>query len=120
MLEYFEKVSAVLKEALAGAYVNGKWLPGGFEADKDILIIEPQPVKANDLQMLPEGQRTANWLKTWIDESVLPRQGNNDSSIIVYKGKEFFTYQVNDWQIDGNFYRLFIREITDDESRYHS
>lgn len=117
MLEYFDKIDAQIKTANDGTRVKGKW-QNDYNGPVNIKIIAPQPLKANELEMLPEGERTANWLKTWIAQAVYPRQELKDSSIIVYAGKQFLVYQTNDWFTDGSYYRVVMREITPDESRY--
>jgi len=119
MLSVFDKSSATVKLADNGSYAKGEWTPS-YNAATEIHIVTPQPLKANELQMLDAGERKSNYLKTWFDEKVIPREGLKDSAIVTYAGKDYLVYQVDDWNVQGNFYRIVMREITNDESRYRA
>lgn len=118
MIEFFDKVSASLFAANNGSYVKGVWSPNYSTIGTDVKIIAPQPANANDLQMLEEGERVLNHLKTWIQESVLPRQGAKDSAKIVYDSRTYLVVKTNDRLIDGGFYKIILKEITEDESEH--
>ena len=116
MLQYFnsEKISGQLIRGNSGSYVEGIWVPV-FDAAIDIVLIAPQPLTANDLQMLPDGEHTRNYVVSWIDvTNVKTREYDSDSDRIVIGAKIYKIFQVDDRTILGNYYRFILREIRDD------
>lgn len=69
-----------------------------------IEIVEPQPVRMNELQMLEPGERLSNWRKTWTQSEIIP------GDEIEHNGRKYRIHQVDDRSIDGNFYRVLMRE----------
>lgn len=94
---------------LSSEYVDGKWIP--YYADPvDILIIVPQPVKSNELRQLPEGEFRRNWRKTWLSGSIKMRDGEQDSDVLIYQGRWYKVFQVDDRRQLGNYQRAMIYE----------
>ncbi len=112
MLEYFtaEMVSATLIQGASGAYVAGEWVPA-FVADAPIVIIAPQPVSANFLQMLPDGERRADFLESWSQTRVYPREGGEDSDRITWDGDTYKVFQTENRKPLGNFHHFIMRRL---------
>jgi hypothetical protein len=70
----------------------------------NIQIIEPQPLKMNELAMLEPGERLYNWRTTWTATLIIP------TDEIEYNSKKYRVAQVNDRNIEGSFYRVMMRE----------
>ena len=69
-----------------------------------IEIVEPQPLKMNELAMLDPGERLYNWRKTWTQTEI------NPGDEIEVAGRKYRVHQMDDRSIDGNFYRVLMRE----------
>lgn len=112
MMSYFgaEKREAQLAKGDSGSYVNGEWIPD-FEATTDIIIIVPQPIKANELSMLPDGEKLSDYLKTYTEVKVMPRLGNVDSDKIIYDSRNYKVVQVDNRSELGNFYKVIMRKL---------
>ena len=114
MLQYFtsEMTTATLVSGASGSYVGGEWVPAAG-ASSTIEIIVPQPVAANDLVMLEDGEHLRDYLKTYSETRVFPREENRDADVIQYGGRNYKVMQTDDRATLGNFYR-FIMRWTDD------
>lgn len=112
MLRYFksEMVTASITRYPEGAYVAGEWTPGA-ETTSSIEIIAPQPVKSNELDPLPEGEKVSNYRKTWSEDPLFTRNGFEDSDRITLGGKTYQVYRVDDRATLGNFHRAVMREV---------
>jgi hypothetical protein len=112
MLQYFsrEMVSATLIRGTAGAYVSGEWVPA-FDAGVPISIIAPQPISANALQMLSDGERRGDYLESWSSERVFSREGQDDSDRIVWKGTTYKVTQADDRTSLGNYYKFEMKRL---------
>ena len=116
MLQYFnaEKINAQFVKGDSGSYVDGVWTPV-FNAAVDIKIIAPQPLTANDLQMLPSGEHVQNFVVTWLDSAIAEtREYDKDADRIIIGSKTFKIFQVDDRTTLGKYYRCILREIRDD------
>jgi hypothetical protein len=111
MLKYFnnEKITAQLIPGIDGQYVDGEWVPV-FGPVVDIRIIAPQPITANDLVTLPDGEHVRDFVKTYTKEKVYPREDNEDADILFARGKFYKAYQVDDRAVLGKFYRIIMRK----------
>ena len=116
MLSYFtdEMVTATLTPGSAGAYVNGEWV-ASFGTPSSIQIIQPQSLTQDLLNQLPQGERVQNFVQTWTELGADVRAGTMDGDRITFESKEYLVYQAEDRLFSGNFKRLILREITDDE-----
>jgi hypothetical protein len=109
MINLFPRVDAAIYRLANGVFADGKFTPD-FDDPEDIEIIEPQPLRANDLQMLPEGERELNYLKTWTAADAQP------GDRVAYDERLFKVVQMDvRSEIDAGFSRLLIREIKADE-----
>ncbi len=111
MLLYFdaEKVTAGIIRG-AGAYVDGEWVPS-WDAEIPIVIIAPQPVKANELDMLEDGERRSDFLKSWSETKVYPREGQENSDRITWDGDTYKVVQTDNRVTLGDFYRFIMRRL---------
>ena len=113
MLGYFlnETVQATLYRASAGLNVKGVWTPGSYTPES-ISIIAPQPVKADELTMLDDGEHVSDYLKTWTaDTTVATREGTTDADEIEWKGSRYKVMQVDDRATLGNYVRVIMRKV---------
>ena len=112
MLQYFsqEMVSATLIRGAAGSYVDGEWVPA-FEAGVPISIIAPQPISANALQMLSDGERRGDYLESWSTTKVYPREGTRESDQIVWDGTTYKVTQTDNRTPLGNFYKFEMKRL---------
>jgi len=117
MLSYFnsEKISATLYRTSGSSYDDGEWTPA-TPSQTAVEIIAPQPLRSNELQMLPEGERKYNHRVTWITDEIhiwplipdSPTKENPD--IFLIDGKFYKLMQIDDRSVLGNFYRAVMRE----------
>lgn len=76
------------------------------EATAAIEIVQPQPLKMDELAIIEQGERLRNWRKTWTQTAIV------SGDEITHGGKTYLVHQVDDRAIDGGFYRVVMREIT--------
>ena len=107
----FEMVTASLVGGgTDGSYDDeGAYSPGATETPVDIFIVKPQPVTANELQMLPSGERTMDYLKSYLKTTINTRELLVDSDIISYSGRNYKVIQVEDRSQDGGFYKFYLK-----------
>jgi hypothetical protein len=73
--------------------------------------VSPQPLQAQEMQLLPEGARVSDYRKTWARLLVEP----GDEIEFTATGERFVVFQQDPWGDYGNFYRYVIRNIRADE-----
>jgi hypothetical protein len=100
LLAYFPKVSATVSREVK-TQIKGE-VTTGYSAPATIAIVEPQPVKANELVITEPGDRISNYKVTWIGSEIY------DTDEITYRGKKYRVHSVGD-RID-EFYRVIMRE----------
>lgn len=112
MLRFFgrETITAQLIPGATGAYVDGVWVPA-FGAPGPIRIIAPQPITADDLQIIEDGEHVRDYLVSWSKTRVMTREGGEDADRIVFDGDTYKVMQVNDRSILGRFYRFVMRRL---------
>lgn len=118
MLEAFDfaLVPATISRGKAGRYVDGIWKPS-FETPVVINIIIPLPLRSQELEMLPEGERQLNYMKTYVETSIKVRENLQDSDVITCAGKNYKVMQLSPYTIEGQtVYRVIMREIRIDET----
>lgn len=113
MLRYFEKekITVFLIRGGSGAYVNGEWTPT-FDVPVPIRIIAPQPLTANDAQLLPDGEHVRDYLRSWSSVKVYPRERDEDADRIAWRGNIYKVMQCDDRRILGKFYAFEMRKAT--------
>lgn len=113
MLGYFgtETVTATLHNGAAGTNVKGVWTPG-LDAGVTIRMIAPQPVKADELTNLPDGEHVSDYLVTWAETSTLgTREGLKDADRIDWDGDTYKVVQADNRQVLGGFMRVVMRRL---------
>jgi hypothetical protein len=110
LLSYFsdEMTTAQLISGEASAYVGGVWV-SSFAAATPISIIRPQPLIANDMQLLPDGEHVRDYLKSWSETRVFTREGDRDADRIEFDGDTYKVMQNDDRSLDGVFYGFVMR-----------
>jgi len=108
MLSFFasEMVSATLRVEAAGSRTKGIWTPGST-SDTTINILAPQPLRPNEIEMLPSGEFAHNWSVTWL-ESAMGVEPERDR--IVYGGNSYLIMSVSDRTPLGDYYRITMRQ----------
>ena len=117
LLAYFqaEMIAADWTAGDAGTYdASGAWVPAAG-ATVSIDIIAPQPVTANELQMLEDGEHVRDYLKTWTTDPVATRRGVKEADTLAFNGRTYKVMQVDNRDTLGEYQRLVIREITADD-----
>lgn len=110
MLQYFgaETITATWTTGNVGSYVDGEWVPDrGTEST--INIIAPQPIDSNSMTMLEDGEHVKDYLVTWSQTAVSPRQGDQEGDLIEFKGRSYEVMQVDDRSILSPHYRIVMR-----------
>lgn len=79
--------------------------------ETNVNAVLPQPLKAEEMQLLPEGARVSNYLKTWSRTQINPGHEIEWPS----EGVRFVVFQQDPWGSYGNFFRYVIRQIESDE-----
>ena len=82
----------VLRKVIKGEWINGKWV----EAESSEVIIEAnvQPVQFKELMMMPESERTKEWIKIYsVSElrTANERENGWDADEVIWDG---YTYRV--------------------------
>jgi hypothetical protein len=117
MLSYFasEKISDVLIRPGSGQYQDGEWVPDS-PGTTNIEIIAPQPMRPDELQMLPQGERVYNHLVTWMTPEirnwpVVPGSTSTNPDILRIDGSHYKVMEISNRSVLGNFYRVVLREF---------
>lgn len=114
-------VDATLTPLGTWEYVNGIWTeippeePPEEEPDYGIKIIKPQPVRAEDLSMMPAGEYVHNYLKTWTSAAIGLWGFGEAPYELSYNSKDYKVVQVDSWNEYDNFRRVIIREKKENE-----
>lgn len=116
LLSYFpdEMVTAQLTKGNTGSYVNGVWVPV-FDAQGPVTIIRPQPLTANDLQLVEDGRHVRDYLVSWSETRVFTQERERDADKIDFNNDTYTVVQTDDRSLDGVFYRFVMRR--DDPGR---
>jgi len=83
-----------------GSYVNGDWVEG-TEAEI-IRTVNIQPLKPNEILMLPEAERTRQWWKVYSDEDLrTDKEGANGYSAdeFIYQGERYKIMKVSNYEM---------------------
>jgi hypothetical protein len=86
----------VFKRTTNGQYIDGKWVEDQSPTDVPV-IASLQPLKPNELKQLPEGRRTNQSYKMYMDTELQTVTSQNPDTIVV-AGKEFEVFSVASWQ----------------------
>lgn len=93
------EVPVTLKRAAAGTYVRGRFVSGQV-TETQIMISKPQPLRGNQVLILPENRRTEESYTVYAE--VVLRANDESSSklpcdVISYDGKDFEVHNVKNW-----------------------
>lgn len=83
-----------------GSYVNGDWVEG-TEAEI-IRTVNIQPLKPNEILMLPEAERTRQWWKVYSDEDLrTDKEGASGYSAdeFIYQGERYKIMKVSNYEM---------------------
>jgi hypothetical protein len=113
MLRYFESemVDAILLRSGSGSWIDFKWVPAG-DLPTPIRIIAVQPVQANDMQLLPQGEPVRDYVRTYApaDLDIMPRQGDIEPDRIQVDGKTYKVMTVDRRRPLGNYHKIVMRD----------
>jgi hypothetical protein len=112
LLQYFphEKVTVQLVPGDSGSYVDGEWVLV-LSASTPIKIITPQPLTAKEAQLLPDGEHVRDYLKSWSEVKVNPRDGDTDADRIEWDGDTYKVMQADNRATLGGFYAFEMRRL---------
>lgn len=83
-----------------GSYVNGDWVEGTeAEITRTVNI---QPLKPNEILMLPEAERTRQWWKVYSDEDLrTDKEGASGYSAdeFIYQGERYKVMKVSNYEM---------------------
>jgi len=85
----------VIRRKVAGTYVNGLWVEGGFT--NITILASVQPLNGEQLEMLPEGRRTTQSVKIYTDTKLQTVTSANPDILLAF-GDEFEVITVEPWQ----------------------
>jgi len=114
MMPFFgsEMISATHTTRAADTYnAAGEVVPGAITA-ATVKIIAPQPVKADELEMLEGGERVSDYLKSYTHSTVQTRRGSIPADTITVYGEMYKVVQVENRPI-GEFRKFIMRRIDD-------
>lgn len=117
MLEAFDfaLVNASILRGKDGHYLDGVWKQS-FDNAVIIQIINPLPLRSNELQMLPEGERALNYVKTFVETDISVREDLKDSDLIVCAGKTYKVMQLSPYTLEGETVtKVIMNEVKSDE-----
>ena len=93
------EVPVTLKRSTAGTYVRGRFVPGQV-TETPIMVSKPQPLRGNQVLILPENRRTEESYTVYAEVVLRANdEGPNKlpCDVITYKGKDFEVHNVKDW-----------------------
>jgi len=64
------KTTLTIKRTSAGSYVNGRWVDGTTVAPAPTITANVQPANTRDLLLLPESERTKEWVKVYTTDLI--------------------------------------------------
>ena len=97
----------------SGSYnESGEWEPG-IPITTPIRMIEPQPLREQDLNMLEDGERASDFRKTWIKTiwEIKTREDNRDADTIEYGRFVFKVHRVETREGFGKFQQVILRNV---------
>jgi hypothetical protein len=100
LINYFPKVTALISHERQ-TRTKGE-VSIGFSAPLPIAIVEPQPIKSDELVLTEPGDRLSNYRVTWAGSEILT------TDVLTYRGKTYRVHSVGD-RVD-EFYRAILRE----------
>lgn len=101
--EDFETTFSIIRER--GAFDEGRWVPTTVQLDGISGIV--QPAQASELEFMPEGQRTGDWISIWCSQEI--RMGDGVTlmpDVILYKGARYRVHKAISRPENG-FYRAW-------------
>jgi hypothetical protein len=116
LIRMFGKPCTILRQCKEGTYINGRWTP--TEAEKEIQIIASiQPMDGKTLQMLPEGERTAEMRKLFTTTKLLTVQevGQKNADTILVDGCCWEVQRVEQWDPLLGHYKAIISRMNRQE-----
>lgn len=111
LLQYFQKVDAVLRTFSASVNTAGEWTPG-TTTDTDIRILRPQPALGGELLWMPESDRKSAHFFTWTESFISIHDSTErvDSDQIIYNGHVHTVVKSEDWEA-GRFREITMRRL---------
>lgn len=83
-----------------GSYVNGDWVEGTeAEITRTVNI---QPLKPNEILLLPESERTRQWWKVYSDEDLRTDKegaGGYSADEFIYQGERYKVMKVSNYEM---------------------
>ena len=112
MMPFFasEMVPATLTTYAADTYSTAGELVPGTSTATTIRIIAPQPIKADELQMLEDGERISDYVRTYSNADISTRVGTASADHLTVFGKNYKVVQVEDRPI-GEFRKIIMRRL---------
>lgn len=109
LIECFAETVIVKRVKAAGTYFQGKYVPAVTSSFK--IRMSVQPAGGDDLQMLPEGQRTRRALTGFCATKLngVDSETDKDMDVVVYDGNEFEVHNVEKWVgLDMNHWKVIM------------
>lgn len=97
LIDCFAEDVVIKRRIGSGTYVSGYYVPATQKTFKVRMSV--QPAGGDDLQMLPEGQRTRNVKIGFCADELkgMNNETDKDMDIVVYDGDEFEVHNVEKW-----------------------
>jgi hypothetical protein len=92
------KIPLTIYRQTSGSYVDGEWVDG--TTTEIILQVNIQPLKPYEIMMLPESDRTRNWVKFYsADYARTLKEGISGWSAdeFIWKNDRYKIMKVDDW-----------------------
>lgn len=114
LIRAFQTNTLVIEREGEGEWINGRYEPGPkcrFE-----VIASVQPMKASEMLLMPEGERTTEHIKVYTNERLREVDEKNTAlgDKFAYDGKCYEVQQVENWQIgtDLPHYKAICKKVT--------
>lgn len=110
LISKFGKQYKVTRQRKDGAYINGRWAPTGNLETLQITA-SVQPLSGDELQMLPEGERTAETKRLYTTTKLnsLNESEQMNADIITIDGSSWEVHKAEAWSpniLDHNKYLI--------------
>lgn len=116
LISMFGQLYTLRRQCKEGSYINGRWTP--TESVKDIAIkASIQPIDGKTLQMLPEGERTAEMRKLFTTTKLLTVQevGQKNADTVLIDGCCWEVQRVEQWDPLLGHYKAIISRMNRQE-----
>ncbi len=108
----WEVTVPILREE-AGAYVDGRYVPGATSAFNIQAVV--QPSRPEDLAKIEEGRRTSAGISVWTTTELrtadAPLSGGHQPDVLTFDSETWQAQTVSDWDTHGGYHKVICTKV---------